>query len=830
MYKQSLSFWSLLAHHAIEIPIIQRDYAQGRKGKEHLRVALLQSLKNALTLPDKTLTLDFVYGSEEGERFYPLDGQQRLTTLWLLHWYIAYQSGYLQQEHVRQQLKKFSYHTRLSSRIFCEQLCDWEAGDAAAFQNDHSDRGDLSRVTIGQAPKNMAQMIKDMTWYYTEWDYDPTIQSMLTMLSGTDTPLEDGIEKVFRYSSQQTLRTYWEKLTQPDCPIQFFYVPLTQFDLSDELYIKMNARGKPLTHFENLKADLINYINQKAQQSSSTAQENWQGLAKALHFDTYWTDIFWPARSQDHHIDEIYFTFLNRFFLSYRLPYLDSNHPYYQYFIDDTHIVYASLKDYQWSSSSACTPFIHSEDKEDDSSEGGIDYALLSSLKTILDEYYRRDQQCGGQLAQYLVSPWRDEQNQPFSFIPRYRQERHEVISITLPQRVVFYAICQFFLAFVAEEDEENYQRQLGRWMRFVWNLVSDYDEEGNPLIRSIEAMKKAIACIASVKIQPQESIYESLSNLLNVPQDAYQMSAVDRRFREEQEKAKQILLDNSLGKTYWETQILCAEQTMFKGGIHFLFHNEYGEVDWSQFEKKWQALNSFFDLSVSDVKSHFLNPSWLKTAQEKKVKKEYSVSLLKQFFSYFKDKTHEDVLLKGGKIFNNRVATWKYYLTHPALSWPVAKLLAGDINKLPSSFEYPSLIHQLVHTDLLEFTIVDHGVTDAMLRFYQNGNSMGLYPKNNPKQGVLLGKTYRDDTLRSCLELKVENNIRGINFFFGADIRFTYHHRHFEWNHDDYIYLLSSDGQYQKRQGTYDCISVRTPIPIEELLSALNHLGESIS
>ena len=42
--------------------------------------------------------------------------------------------------------------------------------------------------------------------------------------------------------------------------IQFYVLNLDDFGLSEELYIKMNARGLPLTPFENFKADLINYL------------------------------------------------------------------------------------------------------------------------------------------------------------------------------------------------------------------------------------------------------------------------------------------------------------------------------------------------------------------------------------------------------------------------------------------------------------------------------------------------------------------------------------------------------------------------------------------
>ncbi len=79
----------------IEIPIIQRDYAQGRKDQSEVRNAFLDSLFSAL-IKDKTyddqpsLNLDFVYGDiDNTDTLSVLDGQQRLTTLFLLHWFLA---------------------------------------------------------------------------------------------------------------------------------------------------------------------------------------------------------------------------------------------------------------------------------------------------------------------------------------------------------------------------------------------------------------------------------------------------------------------------------------------------------------------------------------------------------------------------------------------------------------------------------------------------------------------------------------------------------------------------------------------------------------------
>lgn len=78
----------MLKVNKISIPIIQRDYAQGRKTADIVRVRnrFLDSLHDALD--EDPITLDFVYGDIDDKGVLtPLDGQQRLTTLFLLHWY-----------------------------------------------------------------------------------------------------------------------------------------------------------------------------------------------------------------------------------------------------------------------------------------------------------------------------------------------------------------------------------------------------------------------------------------------------------------------------------------------------------------------------------------------------------------------------------------------------------------------------------------------------------------------------------------------------------------------------------------------------------------------
>ena len=99
---------------SIEIPIIQRDYAQGREDDDTamIRRDFLEVLINALTTPE-SVGLDFVYGEVTAHGVLkPLDGQQRLTTLFLLHWYVASRAGVLDPN---EPWTKFRYATRLSA-------------------------------------------------------------------------------------------------------------------------------------------------------------------------------------------------------------------------------------------------------------------------------------------------------------------------------------------------------------------------------------------------------------------------------------------------------------------------------------------------------------------------------------------------------------------------------------------------------------------------------------------------------------------------------------------------------------------------------------------
>ncbi|MFW2585612.1 GmrSD restriction endonuclease domain-containing protein [Aliarcobacter butzleri] len=270
-YKGKITnFWQLLKEHNIVIPIIQRDYAQGRKDKEEIRDNFLNALFQSINT-DTPIKLDFIYGSVEDGDSQPLDGQQRLTTLFLLHWYAAVKSQLINKD-IMSVLKKFTYETRISSREFCNTLV-------------------FNPIQITKTIVISSQIV-DSAWFFLSWKKDPTIDAMLRTL--------DDIHKYFF-----DIENLWEKLTSDTNLISFYHIELEDIGLTDDLYIKMNARGKLLSSFENFKASFQKRINDNKWDKAKEFQDTF-----AFKIDTKWTDLFWIHRKENK-IDEAFNRFIS---------------------------------------------------------------------------------------------------------------------------------------------------------------------------------------------------------------------------------------------------------------------------------------------------------------------------------------------------------------------------------------------------------------------------------------------------------------------------------------------------------------------------------------
>lgn len=271
---------------AVEIPIIQRDYAQGRRQSADVLDAFIASLRTSLHgEPGQSLDLDFIYGTfeENGSKVLSLlDGQQRLTTLFLLHWYVAMCEGQLEDfraRWTRRERSRFTYATRPSSREFFDALANAVVEPPTGCKDGWA--GELSDILI------------DSNWFFLSWRSDPTVKACMTTL--------DAIANGFGI----TKNLYSRLIDEERPPITFHFLDLERFGLTDDLYIKMNARGKPLTPFENFKAWLVGRV----------ASESYaKGFDLAL--DQKWMDLFWRLAPKQNGaavasaVDDLYLRFM----------------------------------------------------------------------------------------------------------------------------------------------------------------------------------------------------------------------------------------------------------------------------------------------------------------------------------------------------------------------------------------------------------------------------------------------------------------------------------------------------------------------------------------
>lgn len=292
MATNNTTLWNLINSYKISIPIIQRDYAQGREEEFEKREKFLNAIFKHLNNSEK-LHLDFVYGRVKDNTFYPIDGQQRLTTLFLLHWYFALKEKEIVSNDEKSKLSQFVYDTRISSREFCQSLI----------------KEDIE-VPLTTEDGVFIKAIKNKSWYRDKWDTDPTIKAMLIMI-------QDIHNKFYNINSSSV---FTQLVNENSISFELLDLGAKGFELTDELYIKMNARGKQLTTFENFKANFIQLIDKhfkdKKREHPIKGKISYSGYF-SYKIEKEWTDLFWAFRGDKKTTDEgfsNYFEFITQLF------------------------------------------------------------------------------------------------------------------------------------------------------------------------------------------------------------------------------------------------------------------------------------------------------------------------------------------------------------------------------------------------------------------------------------------------------------------------------------------------------------------------------------
>lgn len=259
---------ALLNEYRIEIPLVQRDYVQGRKDERSkiVRTNLLNDIKAAYEGRIEPLDLSFVYGKttkdNDGNIFKPVDGQQRLTTLLLLHLF-----AFSEDETRTPLFKKFSYEARTTTRDFFKALIE-------------------NRREVFSSADSPKEVIEDAAWFVDSWKYDPSVCNVLNTL--------DDISRLgFNIAD---LKTQLEEQSNPK--VFFHFVDLDRLGMEDDLYIKLNARGRELSPFESFKSKFVDRCNDACPALVAEFKKN---------LDVSWTDYIWNIGKEN--FDTVFLSF-----------------------------------------------------------------------------------------------------------------------------------------------------------------------------------------------------------------------------------------------------------------------------------------------------------------------------------------------------------------------------------------------------------------------------------------------------------------------------------------------------------------------------------------
>lgn len=229
-----------LLENNLVIPEIQRDYVWGNN--ETVVKRFLNNIKN-----NNKLDTGFFYSYKIYDDSYALiDGQQRITTLILLYWYLNIE---------KEKLQKFKFKVRENCNNFLTQLLK-------------SNKNDIEN-SIQNSQLNFSEKIKNSSWYLSIWNDDPTIKSMLKSI--------DIINNFIKENNENNIKKNINNIT-------FTCITHDNSDIEIE-YILLNSRGVPLTLEEQLKPILIEDIIDIERKNEWL--EKW---------DKVWQDILWECK------------------------------------------------------------------------------------------------------------------------------------------------------------------------------------------------------------------------------------------------------------------------------------------------------------------------------------------------------------------------------------------------------------------------------------------------------------------------------------------------------------------------------------------------------
>jgi hypothetical protein len=579
--KKITTFYDIISEYKIEIPVIQRDYAQGRISKRvtPIRESFIEDIIEAIGNSDRqNLHLNFVYGRIEGknqkliykknkdaieniliaiqgyanqlnvefdpqikfsdlnnsdyiEKFIPLDGQQRLTTLFLLHLYLVMRIPFQENDKKNYlcNLSGFTYKTRKTTEEFCDFLI---------MNNPHN--------FIKEIPAS--KILEENIRFIKKWKKDPSVQGMLTML--------DTLHNKLNNKSEEDLLLMWNNLVVNN-KVLFDFLDLDEYEQTDELYVKMNARGKQLTDFEHFKSWLQEYAKKL---KIELEIPEWSNL-----IDTKWMNLFWENKDKkDFEVDSSIYNFIKSVNL-------------YEYICKDV----------------------------DEKKSSDIDITIISRIREV-DEDNRFIPISDFQNARFF-----NKQSLDFLFssldvlsiinLDKFNSILSDIVNETfltkelvdtglskfflskklnpsLPDRVFYYSFLIYIFNIQDVNTEESFSK-IRKWLRICRNIIfNTYIQNPDDFITAIKAIKELS--------QYKEDIEQSILN-----------KNLTKGFFGTQLKEEQLKIQYLRKSENWKVSINSIENHQyFQGQTYFIFKMLDDKNDLDQFNKYSKKLSTIFN------------------------------------------------------------------------------------------------------------------------------------------------------------------------------------------------------------------------------------------
>ena len=684
-YSDAISF---------EIPIIQRDYAQGRSDErsKEIRKTFLGSLIAAVeNYPQKNIELDFVYGKRNKNKVYLLDGQQRITTLYLLHWYLTQR---LQKPSLLKGVA-LSYRVRQYADEFTQKISD-------------------KNTQIDFTSSIPSQAICNCTWFFDAWKYDPTVKGMLNTL--------DTIHELLKDKSISDER-YWLPLEEG--AVTFYWLNLEEHQLTDELYLKMNARGKQLSNFENFKASLVKRIADNGWEENIQEKESF-----SFKMDTIYTDLFWEYRGEVNVIDyEVTNFFAGMAMIGYALK---ENCETQQKRIQElfNNPLSVRVEDFEESDFKLFMSYLDFY-----SGEKNI------SIETKLWKYYNSDNKRG-----FFEEFIKDENKGTGEF---YK-------GATYPQRVFFYALSELFIRVKDKAIRENF-------IRVVRNIVENVTiDSAQTFVGAIKLMKELLEVLS----KGVQDIYSYLSKT------AIQSNFASYQVTQEKQKAERIVANTEWKDIIWKAE----EHPMFKGDIGFLLLET--ENDLSLFKKRYEVAKEMFD--EKGVKGKYRENALLIRAL---------VSRFDNWYLFWSRLVFDSSTETWKRILRTDNRWVKYFLLLLDNESKLEQFIIEDSSLQKGDEDDNDFkLRKKTHTNLYQTELLAAICEECYLRWESNNYILYPYNCRNERFKYIVTNE-RNKKLAQAIakgiistEQQLELNGKKIPFFWGWNVHFTYDDKEYVW------------------------------------------------